>query len=308
MTTGAYRQQAKADPFAAFKDIRKVPASRFDRILLVAAIVWIFYCLLPVLAMSSGELGTGGGLFLASDLYLAFAPLIAGGLLPQRRLFKRARKAQARAIAELAPGQLVRVRGKIAPGERGTVRSLQTQDECVWTRTNISDPEINSDEDSTIFVMQAAVDFHLVDCQGEYVHISVDDRTEWRAPWETHFLGDVTDISRLHEFFVSRSRYPKRYEIGGPKRIVYTTPTCPVSTREKHLKPGDEVMVVGNVERTGEGLGIRGADGPLIVAKGPPYSKVAVAFYRAAIFLSVAALLGIVAALLGYGGGVRWTR
>ncbi len=289
---GPYRLTGAVD-VALFVEVDERDSRESIRLTWIGIAIWLFCMAFSLDLVQSHPLdGTrtlAGTALLLSSACLLLEPMIFLWTVGEQRLRSRVEKARIAPIGDLAPGELAQLRGRIAPGKQGTVRALQTDVPCVWTRTRIVDGEGTWES----IDLQAFVDFLLLDEKGRIVaRVAADDRTEWRVREETVRCDEIHELPRLQDFLISRQLYLDR--------LAITTNPWEVRTFERHLKPGDEVVVTGEVVRSGPDLVLTGTDGPLIVATGAPYRVGAVALYGAGLFMSVAALAAIAAVLLGY--------
>jgi hypothetical protein len=165
---------------------------------------------------------------------------------------------EAKGLREAAPGELVRVRGRVVPSESGALDAPVTGKPAVWFRVNGSEDESTSGESSFKQFMDEVEGraFFVVDGLGGVeegaeaiasgvnvadsnvavrVVIGASTRPELDAK-RTTSTGPVTGVPALMQAFLDRKGVSTKTELGFERRREY---------KEERLAPGDEVLVIG---------------------------------------------------------------
>jgi hypothetical protein len=157
-----------------------------------------------------------------------------------------ARRLAAKDIRDAEPGELVKVRGRIAASERGPIVAPVTGQEAVWFRVIGSEDESTSGESSFRHFM-AEAEWQPFVVTPEAPGAGAQDEAGVRvdlvggvhielAGANTTSSGPVTGVPERMQEFLDRKGIAAKTEHGFERRREF---------KEERLSPGDEVLVVG---------------------------------------------------------------
>jgi hypothetical protein len=164
------------------------------------------------------------------------------------------RLSTAKRLRDATPGELVKVRGRIAASEQGTIEAPVTGQQAVWFRVIGSEDDSTTSESSFRQFMDEVEDRAFVVVDADHAPSAASDaevpgdpdaavrvrlgssvRPELKEE-SAKSSGPVTGVPPRMESFLATKGASAKTELGFERRREY---------KEERLSPGDEVLVIG---------------------------------------------------------------